>query len=100
MGRRYKTRMLHHNNAPAHMLLLHELLVKCEKTIAPTALLSRFDPCRYPPPRLKSILKGCGFQKRSERRKFSMGPTCYPAKRVPELETILEVVYRHWKGVL
>jgi hypothetical protein len=29
-----------------------------------------------------------------------MGPTCYPAKRVPELETILEVVYRHWKGVL
>jgi hypothetical protein len=29
-----------------------------------------------------------------------MGPTRYPAKRVPELEKSLEAVYRQWRGVL
>jgi hypothetical protein len=29
-----------------------------------------------------------------------MGPTHNPAKRVPELEKMLEAVYRQWRGVL
>jgi hypothetical protein len=29
-----------------------------------------------------------------------MRPTQYPAKRIPELEKMLEAVYRGWRGVL
>jgi hypothetical protein len=37
---------------------------------------------------------------RKDRRKFAMGPMCYPAKRVPKLEKTLEALYRQWRGVL
>jgi hypothetical protein len=39
-----------------------------------------------------------------ERRKFTMGPMCYCAKHipgcVPELEKMLEAVYKQCRGVL
>jgi hypothetical protein len=37
---------------------------------------------------------------RIDRRKSAMGPTHYPAKRVPELKKMLEALYRQWRGVL
>jgi hypothetical protein len=36
---------------------------------------------------------------RRARRKFATGPTCYPAKRIPELGK-MEAVCRQWRGVL
>jgi hypothetical protein len=35
-----------------------------------------------------------------ERRKFVMGPTCYPTKHILELEKLLQAVNRQWRGVL
>jgi hypothetical protein len=35
-----------------------------------------------------------------DRRNFVTGPTCYPTKRVPELEKMLGAMYKQWRGVL
>jgi hypothetical protein len=82
--------MVHHNNAPAHtLLLIHEFLAKHKTTVVPpTALLSRFGPCGLffvPKVEIHSERSPISDD-RLARRKFATGPTRYPAKRVPEPE--------------
>jgi hypothetical protein len=95
--------MLHHDSAPAHMLLLiHEFFGDArDDCLPPNALLSRFCLCR-----LFFVLKieirserSLISDDRRDRRKFAMAPMHYPAKRVPELEK-MKVVCRQRRGVL
>jgi hypothetical protein len=101
---RNKTWMLHHNNAPAHMsFLVSEFLAKHETNVIPQ------------PPYSPDLVPAYFFfvpdveihherwpisDDRGDGIKFAMRPTQYPAKRIPELEKMLEAVYRGWRGVL
>jgi hypothetical protein len=97
-GWRNRTWMLHHDNAPAHTsLLMREFLAKHETTVVsrwPLQTLFLFS-------KVEIHSEGSLISdNRRARRKFTTGPTRYPAKHVPELDKMLEAVYRQWRGVL
>jgi hypothetical protein len=87
--------MVHHDNARAHMLLLVcEFLAKRKWTvIQQPPCFPHLAPVEFFVPKVEihsersPILDG-----RKDRRKFTMGPMCYPAKRVPELAKTLESI--------
>ena len=97
-----KTWMLHHDNAPAHaLLLIHEFLAKQETIVVPQPpLLSRFGPCRlFPVPKVEVHPKRSPISDdRGDKRKFAIGPSRHPAKHVPgcvsDLEKTLGAVYQ------
>jgi hypothetical protein len=96
--------MLHYDNTPAHIsLLVCEFLVKHELTVVPqlpySPDLAPADFFFAPEVEIHSERSPISDDRR-DRRKFATGPTCYPAKRVPELEKMMEAVYRQWRGVL
>jgi hypothetical protein len=99
-GRRNKTWMLHHDNAPAHTSLVSEFLVKYETTVVPQLSYSPdLAPAAFffvPEVEIHSERSLIS----DDRRKFTMGPTRYPINYIPELEKTLEAVYRQWRGVL
>jgi hypothetical protein len=70
------------------------------------ALLSKFGSCGlFLFPEVEILTKKSLISDgRGDRRKFSMGPSRYPAKHVPghvpELEKTLGAVYQGWRGVL
>jgi hypothetical protein len=59
-------------------------------------LLSRFGPCKsFLVPKIKILTKRSPISDgRGDRRKFDMGPSCHPAKHVPELE---KNTFQNWK---
>jgi hypothetical protein len=97
--------MMHHDNATDHMaLLVCEFLVKHEMTVVPQPT---YSPDMAPADIFSFVLKVEIHSERSpvsdnrrDRRKFTMGPTHYPAKCIPKLEKKLEAVNRHWWSVL
>jgi hypothetical protein len=91
--------MLYHNT-PAHMsLLVREFLAKHETTVIPQLPYSPdLAPAAFFVPEVEIHSERSPIS--DDRRKFAMGPTHNPAKRVPELEKMLEAVYRQWRGVL
>jgi hypothetical protein len=79
--------MLHHDNTPAHMMLLaHEFLVKHETTVIPqlpySIDLAPVDFFLFP--RLKSTLKGRRFQTIKE-------------NSLCDLHAILKNMFHNWK---
>jgi hypothetical protein len=86
--------MLHHKNAPAHMsLLVHEFLAKHETTVVPqlpySTDLSPADFFLFP--KLKSTLKGRGFQMIEEIEENSL----WDLRAIPQ--NMFQDTFQNWK---
>jgi hypothetical protein len=87
-------------------LLIHEFFMKHEVTVVPQPPYSPDLACvLFLVPEVETITKRSLISGgRRNRRKFTTGHSCYPAKhvpgRTPELEKTLGVVYQEGRRVL